>query len=201
MNQHADWFTEATGFLELDSGRYMSDRLAAFGFSEALLVGKFLVSEVKAEVSAEAEFLSFKLIMQFLGWRLVVPLCFYFLERRWVKYLKWQNDVSKSKWIGPSKNWTDGGYAAQLNELGTFWNEVSKDNWDAGNGSLAEWEAPKLKQAPKPKGSSESLKKKLTKQISSVGAAALATVMKPQNEPLDEASSPVDAAVPPKPPS
>merc|ERR1719221_723342 len=121
VQRHSEWFTEATGFTEVDTGRYLSDRLAYFGFSEASVVAKFLARQGKGQVADHFEWSSVSLVI-FCQWRLFLPVVFYLLERWWVKLIDDQTADFKGKWKG--HDYRDGAYADQLRKFGSLWNEV-----------------------------------------------------------------------------
>jgi len=140
MERHQAWVATATGFTEVDSGRYISDRLASFGFKEATVVSKFLMTESSHQVQENFSW-SFLTLFIFCLWRVIVPYLFYRLEQAWVKLIAKQNGTFKKQWQGT--NWTDGAYAAQNRAFGSFWNEVAtQEEWVAPTFALAKKPAP-----------------------------------------------------------
>jgi len=130
LDRHAAWFQEATGFIEVDgrANLYISDRLAARSFAEALQMGKVLF-RAAASQAEQHNLLSLSTFMTCFGWRFLIPVTFYLVEKRWAQFLKKQNDEFKCAWKG--EDWTTGEYSRQLERHGSFWNEVNQENWEA----------------------------------------------------------------------
>jgi len=129
IGRHREWFFEATGFQETDAGaKYITDKLLKFGFSETMLgvslVGRFVEEEALEVFTHAAEFTHW---IKQVVWRLLFPCVFYYLNSKWAAYLKKQQGSFKKKWEGTA--WGDGQYAEMLGKYGSYWNEVTREEW------------------------------------------------------------------------
>merc|ERR1719401_800919 len=68
LQRHSEWVSRATGFMEVDSGKYLSDRLASFGFREGIVISKFQMAETTTNVKEGFEW-SIISITVFCFWR------------------------------------------------------------------------------------------------------------------------------------
>mmetsp|Transcript_73163 Transcript_73163/g.210085 ORF Transcript_73163/g.210085 Transcript_73163/m.210085 type:complete len:575 (-) Transcript_73163:263-1987(-) len=130
IDKHREWFMDATGFTDTDSGAsYFTDYLMRFGFAR-VLVG---VSAATHAVEREAEVLiphSFSEQIEFakqVAWRFVVPLIFWYIETKGRGFLDKQRKAFKKEWEG--NDWKDGKYAEMMDKYGSYWNVVAKDEW------------------------------------------------------------------------
>lgn len=126
LARHGDWVLEATGFSNVDNGRYLSDKLVSFGFSEVLVAVKAIEKPIEGNL---LEALARPSNLKQLVWRFLVPFVFFALEVKWQRLLKAQKKKYEKTWKGT--DWTDGQYADMQQEFGTFWNKVDKDTWNA----------------------------------------------------------------------
>jgi len=127
VNNHKDWFFQATGFQEESiANKYVTDRLLNFGFSE-MFAGFGVISNVVVQDDRFAiQQVTWRLLLPVLFY-LLVPLVLYLLQAKWNTLIKQQQTDFKKAWKGT--DWKSGGYADMLDKFGSYWKEVPKSEW------------------------------------------------------------------------